>query len=629
MDATTIEENPTPDKPAPITEAPNKEVPVKRFQQFKDRFSDVARRQAGLLKEAILLARPGRSLPQEDLVGYKKLGDELEELTVDTELKVRDSAGTENAPPAADRDSHHVNGPLSEPKDGTAILAETAHEATDPQSTLQSPSESSEATEFQTRAANLIQRAEDYKNHLLQPPKESIIYRQALHNEFAESKQLLLNALDDPSSFISVLSLLQRLSGLEFSEATREILLTSPIPILEKAVAENSQNLTAVISTIDSTFTKFGGGLPPDIFDFFVKHLPEAIRINGGLSPDSKAIAFIARQGDPELIRKTFDTIMEQNSSENPLISTEHLRQFGHASPEVLSSLIESLGLNAGEIINLWKWSLANKKGPIFLHGPEVYGRNFQTICELELKYPGSSKKLTEPPHHIADFGRYPLEMLTDQYERLVKKESGEYHEEEGPKGKIYYPRYDHTAVFHGGIEVLRDFYKQFKGLGGQVDIFEISDTNPILKSDQDATIGESSFVIFAGHGHRKSTMFGNNRKGELKKRDFRGKKATKLASTLTENPTIILFSCSTGKPRGIAQAISKRLHARVLAPADPATPTSLDVEENSATGKLEYSISYCPGTSFETGKHTPGIIKTMTYDDGELIEGDEMPKAA
>lgn len=91
---------------------------------------------------------------------------------------------------------------------------------------------------------------------------------------------------------------------------------------------------------------------------------------------------------------------------------------------------------------NWWKYL-----GSSELHDIQIC-ENLKNIIELEQRVPGISSWLMSN-FGIRHFGRYPIELLLDQYMNFDDKDS--------PWGVFLYSYYDYNAIFHGQSWMMRD----------------------------------------------------------------------------------------------------------------------------------------------------------------------------
>lgn len=196
---------------------------------------------------------------------------------------------------------------------------------------------------------------------------------------------------------------------------------------------------------------------------------------------------------------------------------------------------------------------------------------NLMRLGEIESEVPGIAKFLYQE-YGIADFGRYPKEMLIKQYkEKDVTNK---------PYGVIIYPRTDWNGAFYHDIDKFTELLKQLKGefllrvaeCESKIDIARV-----LINFDKKYNLPNGdgqkiSLLILGGHGSETSIQFGwkSDEMHNLNSSDLAGKGVRKTGGFFEDEPTIILASCSTGAEAGIAQELSKTFNAKVIAPKIP-----------------------------------------------------------
>lgn len=187
-------------------------------------------------------------------------------------------------------------------------------------------------------------------------------------------------------------------------------------------------------------------------------------------------------------------------------------------------------------------------------------------IMRLEHRIPGLPKTLNSE-FGMVNFRRYPESVLTRQYEMRERHDV--------PYGVLLYPIDDHNGAFQGDGKPIAEFAESLK------DRFELRIVECDSKLDVakqlitlDRRYGEPkggnkiSFAVIGGHGNENVIVFGgDDERHRLLKSDLQGKGVGRSTSFFTENPTLIIVSCSTGKEGAIAQELSAALHATVIAP--------------------------------------------------------------
>lgn len=94
-------------------------------------------------------------------------------------------------------------------------------------------------------------------------------------------------------------------------------------------------------------------------------------------------------------------------------------------------------------------------------------------------------------------------------------------------------------------------------------------------------------------------------------------------ASLFTENPTIILASCSTGQEKGIAQKLSMDLHATVIGPEEPGAIVEMKVVQNQNGIKMEPEYAK-PKSDKREDLLQKLPVKANLYINGEAVTGEQ-----
>jgi hypothetical protein len=219
---------------------------------------------------------------------------------------------------------------------------------------------------------------------------------------------------------------------------------------------------------------------------------------------------------------------------------------------------------------------------------------NLAILFNMEKQIPGIGRFLEED-RGIIVFSRYDELLLIDQY---ISRDDTEH-----PYGVVLYPYSDGNGAFYDRCGLFDDLFRQTEDLGVKIRITERANKLGIARSllSFDKQYGEKhkiSFAIIGGHGTRSSIKFGDSPDideiGKLQISDLAGKGVKRALGEgfFTENPTIILFSCSTGAREGIAQAISSAFGGEVIAPDCPTHLESVKVKKDER-GKLVFRVEY------------------------------------
>jgi len=347
---------------------------------------------------------------------------------------------------------------------------------------------------------------------------------------------------------------------------------------LEKLVVEGEslakkiivyETITDLVA-VNYSFDNYGADrINNNAVNFLLKNAESTIRSENEFFADSAPIiATILEYGSPQQkqageqlavkLLKDGDVNMGRTICRNLVPPQEHLYQEGNS----LSKIVESaFGLNGYQATIAWAESLYDPD-VYEKYGKKVIERNLTALLNLEKDRPGIGKVL-QSEFGINDFSRYPEKLLIEQYDLRDKKD-------DLPYGTIFYPHADHNGAFYQQKQIFEKLHDQFQGKY-RFKVFENGDLLGLISNINHSRhrYGPMSFAMIGGHGIPDKVVLGewtdSLDKSQLK---HNGAAAVKLA--FTENPTIILISCSTGELGGIGQEISK-LGATVIAPPKPA----------------------------------------------------------
>lgn len=224
-------------------------------------------------------------------------------------------------------------------------------------------------------------------------------------------------------------------------------------------------------------------------------------------------------------------------------------------------------------------------------------------IMRLEHRIPGLPRTLNRE-FGIVNFRRYPESVLVKQYEMRDRYDVS--------YGVLLYPIDDHNGAFQGNGESIAKFADSLQNsyelriveCDGKLDV-----AKQLITLDRRYAVPAGghkiSFAVIGGHGNEGVIVFGgNDDRHRLFKSDLQGKGVGRAASFFTENPTLIIVSCSTGKEGAIAQELSLALHATVIAPDGN---TKLDDMRYDAA-QNDFAVSYAG-------------VQTIRYREGKKLE--------
>ncbi len=230
-----------------------------------------------------------------------------------------------------------------------------------------------------------------------------------------------------------------------------------------------------------------------------------------------------------------------------------------------ISNFLEKYKLPVEEILTAWQASVNHDVEMKEKAKDEIF-ENFRAIETLEQFRPGSSHLLYKNCG-IRDFGRYPTDLLINQFDEWDKTDL--------PYGIAIFPRNDWNGAFYLNKYTLGDLPDQLRGKFA-LRVFECESKQDIARVliSIDKKYGSKqkiSLAIIGGHGQHNSILFGGKEeRHKLTTTDLSGGGATKSVRFFTESPTFILASCSTGADKGIGQELSNKFKAKLIAPKIP-----------------------------------------------------------
>ncbi len=264
------------------------------------------------------------------------------------------------------------------------------------------------------------------------------------------------------------------------------------------------------------------------------------------------------------------------------------------------------------ELLDIWKKS-ATCLGQEGTTLDQAIEKNISSIIELEHLQSGTCELLYRD-FGIADFGRYPIQLLSAQYEEADNISN--------PYGVVIFPRNDWNGAFYQNRFELNQLYEKLQGgfnlrvmeCEGKIDVARALIEFNKRYNPLDGNGHKISLAIIGGHGTQDSIRFGgDDERHALFTQDFQGRGVQRTSEFFEENPTFILVSCSTGADKGIGQKLSEVMGAKVIAPK---VPTSI----------AEYQVGKRPGGKFRfnakyVGDKKGGEVKSV------YVGGDEREK--
>lgn len=283
-----------------------------------------------------------------------------------------------------------------------------------------------------------------------------------------------------------------------------------------------------------------------------------------------------------------FDKVAASLTSDEPAIEiTAELisSDLGNlvTSKEKLKFFMEKFNLPFESIVNDWDSSNMDSayKSIRQSDSNKTWRINFEKLLEIELRRPGISRYLYSECG-IANFGRYPTNILIDQYDARYDTTS--------PYGVALFAKADNDGALYD-TDYLIDFQNDLKNENFKLRIFECQDSLDVISALNSSRrqFGKIEFGILDAHGGEKFISLGNY--GEnLSLYSVLNPNAPSILRAFVEDPTIILNSCQTGFEHGIGGHLSS-LGASVYAPE---TSTSIEsLRFNPDAGEKKFTVEF------------------------------------
>lgn len=501
---------------------------------------------------------------------------------------------------------------------------------------------------FAIRKGALAQNGETTTN------ENDLLTLDKLQNDLQDNRELFRNHLLNPSYFSETLRVLYVLAaideGNEYGFKAFALSFTATNShILENRVKEKlSTNDRAIIVSLgnhlskdtEKTYRSIGTRLVAKGFDVDL--------LSGYEADSSNAARTIFEHGSDEQVRTLQQQLLSVLNSDDPRIlctllsnvlglkdtingkreydtlRIEHPLYVKHVQ-ELIRPILTRYNLNPAIIKLLWR---NNAK-------PEDVARysieNITRIMYLEHERPGIAKFLYDH-YGIAIFARYPEKMLIRQYDTHDDKTH--------PYGIALYTRDDHNGAFYHGALALAPLHLVLKKYGYDFRIAECSQTKDMVTfvNRFRHKYGKIAFAMLAGHGaddgkkihfgHKYSKeereTHGNRRNPFLILNEFKrgltsrgnlprlSAKPTPLQLAFVDNPTIIFYSCSTGKSDGIAQEVSSLgPEIETIAPSTPCNIASISAIKSMKDNRLYFGVGYTD---------TKENVQTIYYKGGKQL---------
>jgi hypothetical protein len=225
--------------------------------------------------------------------------------------------------------------------------------------------------------------------------------------------------------------------------------------------------------------------------------------------------------------------------------------------------------------------------------------RNVQIAAQLEREAPGSLTTLTRD-YGVRIPGRYPIELLKEQAKAEVSPGQS--------YGFAVSAVTDHNGAFDGGVRY-HQLYDAAKQNGSTLRVAEAGSRAEILARASDMLERnhgkKAEFMLLAGHGSGTTIEMGAGKEGMVD--------ATVLgigpdrSSVVLDGP-VLLDSCLSGVPGGVAQIMSQVTDKTVTAPDRSAYIKKVGLIRDSTTGKLSFAVDYDGAKAVHTRTYAHGV---------------------
>ena len=234
-------------------------------------------------------------------------------------------------------------------------------------------------------------------------------------------------------------------------------------------------------------------------------------------------------------------------------------------------------------LVDKWRYG-----GGSETHIPEAFSQNVETIKSIEEKRPGIAKFLMTK-FGIYNFGRYPTDLLTKQYD--------EYENQDLPYGLIVFAEDDHNGVYYEYKEELEKVAQELNDkyliriaeTDGKRDLMRLL-VKLRLKYGKNHKI---SFGILGAHGNQSEITLGNP--DNIGDRSIFPKNLIKYGNRkydlFEENGTLILLSCLSGQKGAIGSKAAESMNVTTIAPKESAGLESIKLLLED--GKLKFKVKY------------------------------------
>lgn len=306
----------------------------------------------------------------------------------------------------------------------------------------------------------------------------------------------------------------------------------------------------------------------------------------------------------------------------------------------IAEMIARKFGLDSS-IVEKWekaKYHIRTNEAGGALSWVESYANNLQAVEELELRSPGSAKKLFKE-YGIANFYRYSEGMLFHQLKMSDK---------DVPYGIVVFPEADWNGAFFQNGDKLAEASLKLRMGGLETRIVEAGSQRELARrlvtlNKKYAPNGNKiAFAIIGGHGGENSVTLGekgswqspppipnpgeelseeylaelekwkktvlNADKGSFSSTDIMNGEGIRRGAQefFVEGAPVVLVSCSTGAEGGIAEKSSGQLGWDISAPDIPTNLEKIDVTFD-ADGKPLFTVKYNTVDGANTSRYVAG----------------------
>ncbi len=296
-----------------------------------------------------------------------------------------------------------------------------------------------------------------------------------------------------------------------------------------------------------------------EVFDLLNKKLDEELNVVNSPITTDDYFEKHTRKDAQEFIIKTI-----QLAEKNKNIQEKCFAYF--------DTFLKKFNLNTQDIFNPW---FTNEKEISEL----ITERHLEKMNELEDSRPGSVRILFDE-FGIALFGKYPVEVLIDQFDQR----------DSDLKYGVFATSHENSIDALANEEEFLNF-AFLKQNNVALRFFEFQNAFGLFRrlKKLDERYGKQnkiSFGIINAHGadEGKSMLLGGSQKDIAEEKDLTTDRINAITSVFDENPNFLFLSCDTGKENSFASSFSKMTGATVIAPNKPTISAEgkiVFVEEN------------------------------------------------